>query len=93
MEWISVKDRLPEKDGQYLCYKNYVVGGYCDLLWYGTIYDHGKKRTFYFFDPDYGDIEVSNVTHWMELPEPPKLSERPELPKVEWRMENDLDGN
>ena len=72
-EWISVKDRLPNKDGEYLCYRySAVVGGHCDLLRYGTIYDNDKERTFYFFDSDYGDVEAQNVTHWMELPEPPK---------------------
>lgn len=74
MEWISIKDRLPEKDGRYLCYRRSYVGdgSYCDILRYGTIYDSGKRRTFYFFDSDYGDVEAGNVTHWMELPEPPE---------------------
>ena len=71
-QWISVKDRLPEKEGEYLCYRRSLNDGYCELLRYGVIYNKGRKRTFYFFDSEYGDVEANNVTHWMELPEPPK---------------------
>lgn len=78
MEWISIKDRLPEKEGEYLCYRHSFVGcgGYCAILRYGTIYNKGRQRTFYFFDSDYGNISVANVTHWMELPESPKEIEK-----------------
>lgn len=71
MEWISVKDRLPEEGGKYLCYRYSYMGncGYCDVLRYGII---DKEKCFYFFDLENGDVPVGNVTHWMELPEPPK---------------------
>ena len=61
-EWISVKDRLPEKKGTFLvCTKNDFYGTkniakvrFYDGEWHGT-----------------GGI-WSNVTHWMPLPEMPK---------------------
>lgn len=58
--WVSVKDRLPEKSGNYLtCNKNddYVVWRF-------------DKENEEFGCADY-EYEVE-VTHWMSLPEPPK---------------------
>lgn len=57
--WISVKDRLPEKDGMYLCltmFKNKF--NYQITLW-------GGKHWFWGYD----------VCYWMPLPEPPKDGE------------------
>lgn len=57
-QWISVKDRLPEKDGRYLC------------VWQGKAVDtimflNGHFRV-------YGEIHDRLVTHWIPLPETPK---------------------
>ena len=63
-EWISVKDRLPEKNGKYLAvtednemYHKYV-----------TI------RYFYADNPKIfaRPSGIIKYTHWMPLPEPPK---------------------
>lgn len=57
--WISVKDRLPGKDGMYLCltmFKNKL--NYQITLW-------GGKHWFCGYD----------VCYWMPLPEPPKEGE------------------
>lgn len=68
MEWVSVKDRLPEKNCQCICA--------CKGLW--TMSNTAcmlrfdiKSKKFYGFN---GRVEygVSNVTHWIEVPEPPK---------------------
>ena len=63
--WISVKDRLPEKPGRYLCWfgKNtFAVGASIvpyipDLHWFASL--ESLER-------------YENVTHWMPMPEPPK---------------------
>jgi hypothetical protein len=68
-EWISVDERLPEKDGRYLvAMKN--GGNY-----------HISTRRFKRTDPPiwwkghsygYWARHTGGVTHWMPLPEPPK---------------------
>jgi hypothetical protein len=72
MEWISVKDRLPDNDTSVLA------------VWY----DGEKIRVselFFFDDSDPGEtprprwawelqrVPYSDVTHWMPLPEPPEV--------------------
>ena len=59
--WISVKDRLPDKKGDYLIYNTdgivwpywYDGDGWYDTLGYLT----------------------QRVTHWMPLPEPPEVED------------------
>lgn len=57
--WISVKERLPEKCGTYLCNYEFEESGRivmsCDYL--------GSERWSFM---------QSSITHWMQLPEPPK---------------------
>lgn len=63
--WISVKDRLPEEPGRYLCWfgKNtFAVGASIvpyipDLHWFASL--ESLER-------------YENVTHWMPMPEPPR---------------------
>ena len=57
MEWISVKDRLPESAGDYLTYMNYKKP---KVLYFmdGYFTEHNSTRWI--------------VTHWMPLPKPPK---------------------
>ncbi len=60
-EWISVKDRLPRSDGQYIvCNSGFVIPARY------TTYELGKRAWFGRFS------ELHKVTHWMPLPEPPK---------------------
>lgn len=62
--WISVKDRLPETDGEYIVYITSDDGEKCVTC------DHWVKSSherWFLFD-DAGAV----VTHWMPLPEPPK---------------------
>ena len=78
-EWISAKDRLPEKKGAFLVYvktKNKWCG-YIKTTWFTPCYegveDHMQgKQVWYDYDSDWGDYEVRDVTHWMPLPQPPK---------------------
>lgn len=71
MEWISVKDRLPESEGLYLAYvTNHPFLGP----------PQGVKVVYYGFgiDEDLTEMEWSmqmkeiSLTHWMPLPEMPK---------------------
>lgn len=64
--WISVKDRLPEKNGDYLCYlihdnpkcDNRITTIIWVNMWSNVIGDNC--------------VESYSVTHWMPLPEPPR---------------------
>lgn len=62
-QWISVKSRLPAEDGYYLCcIKSSLFPDrvYIDIL-------ECDKGSF-----EEGHIYTDTVTHWMQLPEPPK---------------------
>lgn len=79
-EWISVKDRLPNEDGKYLCYVEFTFGSYIDCCYFSHNLEevnefifNGKQRCgWYINDDDWGAVEKQNITHWMPLPEPPK---------------------
>lgn len=57
-EWISVKDKLPEKEGKYLTYDKW---GYILIKHYRS---KGKR---------FSNLITNRylVTHWMPLPETP----------------------
>lgn len=62
MEWISVKDNLPEDKKYVLLYGS----KYCDEVCLGRLID-GK-----WFEIEFGEIRTQeNITHWMPLPTPP----------------------
>lgn len=65
MEWISVKDRLPEKGIDVLIYSK------------GRIF-HAFWDCMSSLSGDWYDIQnnwiIEDVTHWMALPLPPKES-------------------
>lgn len=67
-DWISVNDRLPEKDVNVLCYTHGdIVEGYLcsnDNVFKPEIDCIGYMQN---------DVMVIDVTHWMPLPEPPKI--------------------
>lgn len=56
-EWISVSDRLPEADGEYLTYRT----------------DNDVMRVLYFEFGTWGYLATvrETVTHWQALPSPP----------------------
>ena len=68
-KWIPVTERLPEKAEIFLVLaKSNIGSGYISYLaWYKP-----KKRSFYIYDSEWGDIKLKTATHWMPLPEPPK---------------------
>lgn len=67
MDWISVKDRMPEKDEGVLVYgKADKCCGSCVMLGEAR-YSHEREQF------SYGEWDcVCEATHWMPLPEPPK---------------------
>ena len=73
-EWISVKDRLPDKDGCYIvtaCDEGCSCG---DGIWYDTVVteaEHYKGEWSWNENGTEYDITCF-VTHWMPLPQPPK---------------------
>ena len=81
-EWTSVKERLPDKNGIYLCCYN--AGG---NHWYFMIksfaldlesicshdFYNMKRPGWYDFDFEYGHFERENIEYWMPLPEPPEM--------------------
>lgn len=62
-DWISVEDRLPEKEGKYLIYTCHGIISLDDFRSY-LLNKEGALSEANF---DY------YVTHWMYLPEPPKV--------------------
>ena len=79
-EWISVMDRLPEKDGAYLtvinCFGRHSTIDVHSFAKDGEAVDEynlaGEKDVWYFYDSEYGFVPSDSVTHWMELPPLPK---------------------
>ena len=59
-EWISIKDRLPDKRGEYLCYYKFEPDS-PDVVCENTYQGGGLWLS-----------EMDKVTHWMEKPQPPK---------------------
>jgi hypothetical protein len=79
-KWIPVTERLPEDQHKVLCFKKSNYGSYamtanfakcleefCDIDFQGK-----KHGGFFNYDREYGFYELSDITHWMPLPEPPK---------------------
>lgn len=60
-DWISVKDRLPEK------YERVIVVNSCGYVSDGCLYNGNN----FVLRGTFGDT-INFITHWMPLPEPPK---------------------
>lgn len=67
-KWIPVSERLPERDGQYLC--NYHFGNHRDMT-FTRVLDYYATDKIPHFQHTLGDTSMK-ITHWMPLPEPPK---------------------
>lgn len=69
-DWISVEDRLPEDDGDVLA----IASGYPTPNI--TLEDVMVIAAFYegegWYIEEYPDWDDPIITHWMQLPEPPK---------------------
>ena len=75
-EWVSVKDRLPDKTGRYLVLKNRIApdclgGNRTDIVILRFFVDKGFRMPTHI--PDWINEEINEeVTHWMPLPDTPK---------------------
>ena len=67
-KWIPVTERLPDRDGQYLC--NYHFGEHRAMT-FTRVLDYYATDKVPHFQHTLGDITMK-VTHWMPLPAPPK---------------------
>ena len=80
--WIPVTERLPD-EGRYLALTTPSVNGgepYARILRFSENLESVDRYDFeginrsgwYYYDDEFGQIEVVTVTHWMPLPQPPK---------------------
>ena len=71
-EWISVKDRLPNKDNKIIvCLINNTP--ILAIIHDATVLFTGGKVTFYWPTQEWiKDNYYGQITHWMPLPELPK---------------------
>ena len=68
-KWIPVTERLPDKNGEYLC--RWVNKSVSDAEYESTYGSFGYW--FNFWEDEYKEwISYDGITHWMALPEPPK---------------------
>lgn len=82
MEWISVKDRLPEEatvvwaieenhQGPIMADYSFMSDGENSGFVWSIVYDIPTYHKGVWIYTSYFDDQY-NVTHWMPLPEPPK---------------------
>jgi hypothetical protein len=79
-KWINVKDKLPDKEGRYLVYKQSSYGNFFNIANFSfnlekvDEYDFYKENRcgWYGYDSEWGHYKHDNITHWMPLPEEPK---------------------
>lgn len=74
MEWISVKDRLPELPDRKWCRRVVIccdVNGHVSPMYWarGIVRGELVERWEYIW---YRVYDVGGITHWMPLPEPPE---------------------
>ena len=68
-EWVSVKDRLPEKDGQYLIFTTqYFTPDHIDEI------DHKDGIEISGYCKRYGFLSKNGIhaKYWRDIPQPPK---------------------
>ena len=68
-EWISVEDRLPEKDGQYLIFTTqYFTPDHIDEIDHKDGIEISRYHNIYGFLSENG----MHAKYWCEMPQPPK---------------------
>lgn len=69
-EWISVRDKMPDEFRWVFVSADFLGDsrGWINI----AMWDEGLWK---FINGDGGEIDFGKVTHWMDLPDPPKLEE------------------
>ena len=65
-KWIPVAEGCPTAHSGCIVYRNNNLGSHYSMVCYTP------ALGFHYYDSEYGDITLDDVTHWMPLPEPPK---------------------
>jgi hypothetical protein len=69
-DWISVEDRLPEKQDEYLIYPETKYSGPTACFWPYSDHRGHIKNTFY-LESEYDEIsQLMNITHWQPITPP-----------------------
>ena len=66
-KWISIEDKLPEKNNEVLITDGYSVWG-----GFSREYSQNEEGWCWFDNSEEGYFNTDEITHWMPLPEPPK---------------------
>lgn len=79
-EWVSTKDRFPEKDGDYFVIYKFMGRNIVYNLHFSKIYEgcesemYGKQNVFYDINYDnFSDDEYDDVLYWANIPMPEDL--------------------
>ena len=72
-EWISVEDRLPETKDPVLCYYLGKDGKHHYSVGYHERYGSYAEAWYVEIEYNCAGYGCERVTHWMPLPEPPKM--------------------
>lgn len=67
MQWISVKEGMPDIGTEVLVYP--ATWEYDVLVDKLRVYNNGH------WQPQFGDGSLKGITHWMYLPEPPQIKQ------------------
>jgi len=76
MNWINIKDKLPEEDEDCICYDgNEVFSGWFKKKY--PTWDHDGELSYgengiCLNETEGSYISISDITHWMPLPPTPK---------------------
>ena len=71
MEWVSVKDRLPDEAGYFLVFANDIINSWQQVLEFYICPEYQSREWHFLNGNDFPCI----VTHWVPLPKPPKQLE------------------
>jgi len=69
MKWISVKNKSPEHDSMVL-----VINAKYGMETFQAFY-HKDYNVFILSNPNIRETTLLDITHWIEIPDPPRFEE------------------